>query len=115
MERKYFDHFHIAGFTYYEGVMAFNELQVGAQLLLKPEPANRHDEDAVALWYGEHKLGFIPRTSNKPIATILNAGHDIFEVRIQQIKPHAHPENQVQVVLFVKSAGAPSPKSRGET
>lgn len=114
MKPKYFDHFHIAGFTYYEGVLAFNELQVGAQLLLKPEPDNRHDEDAVALWHGGHKLGFIPRTSNKPVATILKAGHDIFEVRIQRIKPHGHPEEQVQVVLFVKSAGEPTLKNRGE-
>jgi hypothetical protein len=103
MKNKYYDHFHIAGFTYHEGVLAFNNLQTGTQLLLKPEPDNHHDEDAVAIWHGEHKLGYVPRTTNKPIATILNAGHDIFEVRVQQLKPHAHPENQVQVVVWVKT------------
>jgi hypothetical protein len=48
MKNKHFDHFHIAGFTYYDGVLAFNALQIGTQLLLKPEPDNRYDENAVA-------------------------------------------------------------------
>jgi len=29
MKRKHFDHFNIAGFTYYEGVSAFNKLKMG--------------------------------------------------------------------------------------
>ena len=103
MKNKHFDHFHIAGFTFYDGVLAFNNLQIGSELLLKPEPDNRYDENAVAIWHGDHKLGFVPRSNNQPIATILNAGHQIFEVRVQQLKPHAHPEDQVHVVVWVRS------------
>ncbi|MBE0638758.1 MAG: hypothetical protein IH598_09580 [Bacteroidales bacterium] len=69
--------------------------------LLKPEPDNPHDENAVAIGHNDHKPGFIPRSSNQPIAAILNAGHPIFEARIRQIKPDAHPENQVHVVVCV--------------
>ncbi len=103
MNLKHFDHFHIAGFTFYEGVLAFNNLQIGTELLLKPEPDNRYDHDAVSIWHNNHKLGFVPRSVNKPIAAILNTGHNIFEVRVQQLKPHSHPEDQVHVVVFVKS------------
>ncbi len=104
MNHKHFDHFHIAGFTFYEGVLAFNDLHIGAELLLKPEPDNRYDENAVAIWHHNHKLGFVPRSHNQPIATILHAGHDIFEVRVQQLKPHTHPEDQVHVVVWVKTS-----------
>jgi hypothetical protein len=114
MKNKHFDHFHIAGFTFYEGVLAFSNLQIGAQLLLKPEPDNRYDENAIAIWHNEHKLGFVPRSVNKPIAAILNAGHDIFEARVQQLKPESHPEDQVHVVIWVKSSEPDKQKNRGE-
>ncbi|MBE0638754.1 MAG: HIRAN domain-containing protein [Bacteroidales bacterium] len=114
MNRKHFDHFHIAGFTFYEGVLAFSQLQIGTELLLKPEPDNRYDENAVAIWYNDHKLGFVPRSSNQAIAAILNAGHLIFEARIQQLKPNAHPEDQVHVVVWVKSKEPEKQKNRGD-
>lgn len=102
MKRKHFDHFNIAGFTYYDGVLAFNKLKIGTQLKLKPEPKNRYDEDAVAIHYKKYKLGFIPRDCNKAFSAILSAGQNIFETRVQQLDPKAHPEQQVQVVVFVR-------------
>ncbi len=101
MKRKHFDHFNIAGFAYYEGAIAFNDLKIGTKLKLKPEKKNRYDENAVAIYYKNRKLGFVPAANNKPIATILNAGHNIFEVRIQQIFAEAHLNQQMQVVVFV--------------
>jgi hypothetical protein len=103
MNRKHFDSFHIAGFTYYEGVLVFDKLKIGTELRLKPEPENRYDANAVAIYFKKRKIGFVPRTCNKPIAAILDAGHKIFELRVQQVKPDAHPENQMHVVLFVKT------------
>ena len=37
MKREHFAHFHIAGFSYYEGVLAFKKLKVGTLVSLKPE------------------------------------------------------------------------------
>lgn len=111
MKPKHFSHFNIAGFTYYEGVLAFGNLKIGSKLSLVPEPKNRYDENALAIYYKEHKLGFVPRSFNKPIATIMGAGYDIFEVRVQQLNPDTHPEDQVQVVVFVKPGHAPGQSS----
>ena len=101
MKRTHFNHFNIAGFTFYEGVLAFKHLEIGTGLTMKPEPGNRYDENAVAIYYNEHKLGYVPRSQNKAIATILGAGQNIFEMRVQQLIPDASPEQQVQVVVFV--------------
>ena len=103
MERKHFDHFNIAGFTYYEGVLAFKQLEIGTELMMKPEPENRYDENAVAIYFKKHKLGFVPRKSNKALAALLNAGQNIFEMRVHQIAPDAYPEQQVLVTVFVKT------------
>ncbi len=102
MKRKHFDHFNIAGFAYYEGTTAFRKLKTGTKLKLKPEKKNRYDENAVAIYFKKYKLGFVPASHNKPIATILNSGYSIFEVRVQQIIAEAHPSQQVQVVVFVR-------------
>ncbi len=103
MKRKHFDHFHIAGFTYYDGVLVFNKLKIGTELQLKAEPQNRYDEEAVAIYFGESKLGYVPESNNKALSVILNAGQDIFDARVQRVDKKVHPEQQISVVVFVKS------------
>jgi hypothetical protein len=49
MKRRHFDHFNIAGFTYYEGALAFEHLRVGTQLKLVSEPTNIYDELIIKL------------------------------------------------------------------
>ena len=43
MNDKYYSNFHIAGFTYYNGVDVFDKLKIGVKLRLKAEPKNRYD------------------------------------------------------------------------
>ena len=61
------------------------------------------DPYAVAVYYGESKLGFIPRTTNHEISKFIELGHtDLFETRVNRIAPDAHPENQVGVIVYIK-------------
>ncbi len=101
MERVFLKSFLIAGFSYYEGAFVFDKMKIGSKLKLKTEPKNVHDEFAVALYFNDKKIGYIPREENKEIAIILNAGHEIFEAVVQQLSPEEHPERQVRVGLFV--------------
>jgi hypothetical protein len=103
MYDRHFANFHIAGFTYYNGVDVFENLKIGAQLLLKAEPENPFDPNAVAIYYQEDKLGFVPKGENEIIRKFLNLGYtDLFEAKISQISPEAHPEKQVRVVVRIK-------------
>jgi hypothetical protein len=99
---EHFEHFNIAGFTFYEGAMAFNDLSIGTSLQLVAEPDNRFDKNAVAIYFGDKKLGFIPRTNNREISKVLNAGHNIFKTIVQRINPTAMPEEQVGVIVFIE-------------
>jgi len=101
MKREHFAHFHIAGFSYYEGVLAFEDLKVGGLLTLKLDPKNTYDKYAVEIYHKDHKLGFIPRTDNKHIAKLLMTGNDCFETRIQWVDSESHPENQVGAIVYV--------------
>lgn len=101
MNREHLAHFSIAGFTYYEGVICFNQLQIGTSLKLILEEDNKFDARAVAIYYNEYKLGFIPRTENRIFYKLLKIGFDGFDARVQFIDASEHPEGQVGVVVHL--------------
>ncbi|WP_372776537.1 HIRAN domain-containing protein [Mangrovibacterium sp.] len=103
MERIHFKNFSVAGFSYYDGVLVFNRLKIGTELELKAEPDNKYDPMAVAIYYGPYKLGFVPRSANYSLAKILTAGYNIFETRVQFVNETAMPEDQLGVVVFIKT------------
>ena len=74
---------HIAGFKYYDGLEVVNELKLGTVVSLVCEPENPHDHDAVAIYFCNKKLGYIPRGKNNTINLLLHFGYgNILEARI---------------------------------
>ena len=101
--RKHFLHTNVAGFMYWDGCEAFSRLEIGTKLEMVREADNKHDCDAVALYYKDYKLGFIPGSENEIFAQFLDMGHsDIFEVRVCRLCPDAHPERQVYINIYIK-------------
>jgi len=95
--------FDIAGFSYWEGCLVFSELKIGTELTLVREEDNKFDPYAVAVYYKESKLGFIPRSANHEISKFVELVHSsLFEVRINRITPDAHTENQIGVIVYIK-------------
>ncbi|MBO4468932.1 MAG: HIRAN domain-containing protein [Bacteroidales bacterium] len=95
--------FHIAGFGYWQGCEAFSNLKIGTQLTLERETDNQFDPYAVAIYYNDIKLGYVPRGSNHEISKYLDMCYeDIYDVRITRISPDAHPENQVEVIVYLR-------------
>lgn len=102
-KKKHYSTFDIAGFSYWDGCIVFNELKIGTELSLVREEENKFDPYAVAIYYGASKLGFIPRNTNHEICKFLELGHtDLFEVRINRITPDAHTENQIGIIVYIK-------------
>ena len=108
-KKKYFMDCHLAGRKYHDADEVWDKLKVGTVLQLQRDLDNRYDMDAVAVMYHEEKededycLGYIPRTENETIASILDMGWtDIFECRISNINPYAHPEAQIYLTIKIK-------------
>lgn len=102
---KHLGNFNIAGFTFWDGCEAFGDLKVGTSLNLVREVDNKFDPYAVAIYYKDTKLGFIPRGENQLVAQFMDLGYNmIFDLRVQRICPDAHPEKQVGVILRLKEA-----------
>lgn len=100
-KRDYLMRFNIAGFSYYEGAIAFQKLKIGRKLTLKPEPTNIYDKKAVEIYYKNYKLGYLPKSENKVIAALLKNGINPFDARVQTIHKDEHPEVQIGVILYI--------------
>ncbi len=95
-------HFHLAGFEYYDGLDIIDKLKIGTKVSLVAETDNPHDADAIAIYYGKTKLGYVPSNHNTSLSTYLYYGYsDIFEARIQSKDLEEHPERQFRVVVKI--------------
>ncbi|WP_187477568.1 HIRAN domain-containing protein [Amniculibacterium sp. G2-70] len=102
MKKEHLSHFNIAGFTYYDGALVFQKLNIGTKLNLVLEPDNKYDARAIAIYYKDHKIGFVPRTENRILYKLLMVGlKRNLQVVIQRVSKNEHPENQIQVVVHL--------------
>lgn len=60
--------FRVAGLAYYDVEDAIHGMRAGDPLRLVAEPTNPHDEFAVEIWHGAHKLDDVPRGDNQHIS-----------------------------------------------
>lgn len=64
--------FAIAGGFYHGLAAVVDDLVVGESLVLRSEPGNPHDANAVeVLRHDGRKLGYVPRAANEPVARLL--------------------------------------------
>lgn len=94
--------FYIAGFTYYDGALVFRKLKIGQQLELRLEENNKYDARAVAIYFKNHKIGFIPRLENRIFYKMLRVGlGSSIRILVQSRDLAAHPEEQIRVVAHL--------------
>lgn len=88
----------LAGFAHYEAAALWDALREGDALVLRREPLNRHDPNAVRVEWQGHMLGYVPRRNNAAIAWALDRG-EALHARIVQL--HAHPNPARRIVFEV--------------
>ncbi len=102
-KKVYYDSFFIAGFSYYEGTLNFKKLEVGDKVDIVIDDENTYDKHALIIKYKDAKLGYIPKRKNKAISKIIRSGYNIFEAYIQQKDSNAHSEEQIKIIIYIKS------------
>lgn len=97
----------VAGFQYYDGDKIWEQLQVGSQLVLKSEPTNQYDADAVEIYWQDksgkaHKLGYLPRKQNFAVSQMLQSGQTI-TASIEYLQESLSPWQRVKVCLMLNT------------
>ena len=99
----YLLHCFIARLQYYAVLEAWKDLKIGDAIALIPEPDNRYDRHAIIVAYGDHKLGYLPRSQNRTVSKILIAGHDTYSARNQSLYSDNPLYERIEICLNVKS------------
>lgn len=88
----------VAGFGHTEGYLVLDQLKPGDKLTMMREDENKFDHNAIALFYKELHIGYIPQQHNNLFATMMDFGYaDIFECIITSIDTREHPNNQIHI------------------
>jgi hypothetical protein len=89
----------VTGFQHYDGPEVESQLETGMPLQLNREPHNRYDKNAVEVWTGDAKLGYVPRSGNKTIASLMDEGIEVQAV-VLELEPSAFPYGSVKMEVF---------------
>jgi hypothetical protein len=91
----------LAGFQYYRGAAVWPFLSVGERLTLVRESFNGHDSDAVAVYFRNDKLGYIPGRANSTIAQLLDRGERL-EAKVARLLEESNPWRRVRIAIFLE-------------
>jgi HIRAN domain len=95
----------VAGFRFYEGMQLLGQMKAGDLLELRREPANEHDECAIALYWQNNKIGYVPGDTNEMLSHLLDANALSLFAVITHLEKGAKPWEHVAIaVYFVQEA-----------
>ena len=76
----------VAGTTHCEHIYeVFPRLEKGLVLRMQRHPENKHDENAIAIYYEKVRIGWVPRELNLIISRLMDAGKAFF-CRIENVE-----------------------------
>jgi hypothetical protein len=64
------------------------------------ESFNNYDCDAVAVYFGNNQLGYIPQQENRAIAEMLDRGENL-EARITKVRDEMNPWRRVRISILM--------------
>lgn len=113
MPRYEIDEFPVAGLQYHiqENDPIWSEIEPGNRVILKAEPENPHDLNAVGIVYpgasSQRMLGYVPRDRNKIISALLRAGYgDALEGVVASNNPGSAYFLRLNVRVSIKATSA---------
>jgi hypothetical protein len=99
-EKIYMLPFFVRGFQYYEGPNIIDKINELGLLTMVREPENKFDEKAIALYFEDYKIGYVPREDNTILAKILDADLLSLQVEITHIEPNAADWEKIHAVIY---------------
>jgi hypothetical protein len=103
----------VAGFRFHSGMQHLDQMKEGELLDLRREPDNAYDDSAIALYWNELKIGYIPKEENTLLSRLLDAEALEMIAEITHLKKEVRPwENLHIAVSFLKEWDGPLPESK---
>ncbi|MGD9388090.1 MAG: HIRAN domain-containing protein [Gammaproteobacteria bacterium] len=96
--------FPVAGFCYYDGPGLLDRIRAGDPVTLVREPDNPHDDRAIRVEALGRRIGYVPRSENRPLARLLEQGAEL-SARVVGVQPQSHSWDAVRVGVSLHFPG----------
>jgi len=90
----------LAGFQYHSGRRVWRYLHEGETLRFKREPFNFHDHNAVAVYFRNEKLGYLPEDQNQIAAQLLDRGETLIG-KIKRLVASSNPHERISLQVWL--------------
>lgn len=90
----------LAGFRHHAALRLWPALRRRALLRLVREPDNRHDANAVALYWRGEKLGYLPRRENLVAARLLDRQRQL-SARVERLAADGDSNQRVRLAVWM--------------
>jgi hypothetical protein len=100
--------FNVAGTSRRRAEVQHWSFAPGSPILLRPEPGNPHDANAVGIWdrTGTIKAGFVPRPLNAQVAASFRGGLPLGGAVLSEYRLHSHSGERTGLQVVVAPASA---------
>jgi hypothetical protein len=85
----------LAGYQYHRASGIWPFLRVGEKLQLRREAGNPHDPNAIAVWFKNEHLGYVPLRENKTLARMMDRGERL-EAQIVRLLDDDNPWRRIR-------------------
>ena len=85
----------LAGFHHHRATAIWPFLREGEPLVLVRESINTFDRDAVAVYFRNDKIGYVPRRENHVVAQMLDRGQQLI-AKVTQLRNEQNPWRRVR-------------------
>lgn len=89
----------MAGFRYYNGPQLIDKMEIGDTIKLVREPNNKYDNKAIALYFQNNKIGFIPQMDNQVISNMMDANMMLLNAEISYVNPKKDSWEQLEIIV----------------
>ncbi len=96
--------FGIRGFQYYSGPELIHSMQKGEKLTIVREPENNFDKNAIALYYQNQKIGFVPREKNAVLSRLIDSDRIDLSAEILNIRNDEVSWDEVSAVIYIQAS-----------
>lgn len=90
----------VAGFQFHRGKESWDLMTEGDRLKLIPEPGNKYDDRAIAIYWQDNKLGYLPRRDNAAVSQLLHRRQNV-TASIAKLKQSSDPWERIKMEIWL--------------
>lgn len=99
-KKVYLKHVFLRGFSYYDGPKIIDDINKSGQLEMVREPNNKYDKRAIAFYFNEQKIGYLPKESNKTLSILMDTQLLEFHCEITHVRNDVSDWEKIKVAVY---------------